>query len=497
MHAPSQRCYSREIIGAADEALWSKLTVTGPWIVSSLLLAAIASQPPGPNVLFLLVDDLGWSDLGCYGSDYHETPHLDRLAREGMRFTQAYAASVCSPTRASIMTGKHPARLHLTIWHEGSLRAVTDRKLIPPKTVSNLPLEEVTLAEILKEAGYRTAHVGKWHLGDAGHYPEAQGFDLNVAGTFWGAPARYFFPYRGPSEYTTEHRYVPGLGWGKPGDHLCDRLTDEAIRLIDHAKDEPFFLNLWFHDPHTPIEGKPDLVEHYARKGGEGKRSRNPKYAAMVHNLDQNIGRLLRHLEETGLAERTVVVFLSDNGGYTNEYRGTVVTSNAPLRSGKGSLYEGGIRVPLLVRWPGVTKPGSVSTEAVVTMDLYPTLAEIAGAPLSRDQRLERDGLSLTGLFRDPATTLPRSDLHFHYPHYYFNTSPVSAIRSGDWKLLEYYEDRRVELYDLAKDLGEANDLAGQMPEKATELTNKLDAWRKSVHAQLPTPNPDYRTSED
>ncbi|MFO0946900.1 MAG: sulfatase [Planctomycetota bacterium] len=457
-----------------------------------ILLSTCLVDAARPNVLLILADDLGWSDLGCYGADYHETPNLDRLASQGTRFSQAYTASVCSPTRASIMTGKHPARLHITIWFEGSLRPVTDRKLIPPQTVSHLPLQEVTLAERLQSAGYRTIHVGKWHLGDAGHYPETQGFDVQVGGTFWGAPASYFFPYRGPNQNTAEHRYVPGLGFGKPGDHLCDRLTDTAIQFMDQVKEEPFFLNLWYHDPHTPIEAKPDLVKRYEDKKREGLNHQNPKYAAMVENLDENIGRILQYLEKIGLAERTVVVFLSDNGGYTNEFRGTVVTNNSPLRSGKGSLYEGGIRVPLLVRWPGVTKPGSVCQTPVTSMDLCSTLAEIAGVPLQEAEIRERDCLSMTGLLRNPDSKLSRDDLYFHYPHYYFNTSPVSAIRSGDWKLLEYHEDKHVELYDLGTDLGESTDRAKNLPEKAAELRWKLHAWRKAVDAQMPTANPDF-----
>ena len=318
--------------------------------------AAFATARP-PNVVFILADDLGWSDLGCYGADLHETPHLDQLAREGVRFTQAYAMPVCSPTRASILTGRHAARLHYTIWREGALQPPRDQPLLPPPTIADLPASEVTLAEVLKGAGYLTFHVGKWHLGDAAHSPETQGFDLNIGGTHWGAPATYFYPFRGPSGSSGEFRYVPGL-LGKPGDYLTDRLTDEALKLMDHAGDRPFFLNLCFHCPHTPIEGKQKLVEHYRSKLKPGLRHQNPGYAAMVQTVDDNVGRILAGIAERGLADRTLVIFASDNGGYVNTNRGLQVTDNSPLRSGKGSLYEGGIRVPLIVRLPGLTARG-------------------------------------------------------------------------------------------------------------------------------------------
>lgn len=271
-----------------------------------------------PNVVFILADDLGWGDLGCYGADLHQTPHLDRLAREGVRFTQAYAMPVCSPTRASILTGRHAARLHLTIWREGALEPPHDQPLIPPSAIADLPTSEVTLAEVLKEAGYLTFHVGKWHLGDAAHSPETQGFDLNIGGTHWGAPATYFYPFSGPYGSSREFRYVPGLGLGKPGDYLDDRLTDEALKLMNEAGDRPFFLNLCFHCPHTPIEGKARLVEYFQSKLKPGLRHRNPGYAAMVQTLDENVGRVLARLEERGLASRTLVIFASDNGGYVN-----------------------------------------------------------------------------------------------------------------------------------------------------------------------------------
>ncbi len=436
----------------------------------------------------MLADDLGWSDLECYGADLHKTPHIDRLAQEGIRFTHAYAMSVCSPTRAAILTGKHAARLHMTTWRESSLSrgAGTDRDvrlLRPPATRHDLPHEEITMAELLKARGYLTFHVGKWHVGDAGHSPETQGFDVNIGGTHWGAPATYFHPFRGPFGASREVRYVPGLGLGKPGECLTDRFTDEAIELIDAAGERPFYLELWFHNPHTPIEAKPDIVERFSREIKPGLRHQNPQYAAMIHTLDQNVGRLLRHLDRRRLTRNTLVIFASDNGGYINEFRGRKVTDNTPLRSGKGSLYEGGIRVPLIARFPGVTPHGVVCEEPVVCMDLCPTFADFAGA-----QTTSADGLSLTHLLRNPRARLGRDAIFFHFPHYYPTTTPVSAVRVADWKLLEYFEDDRVELFNLREDIGETRDLAARQPQRANELRARLAAWRSEVNAQAPNP---------
>lgn len=451
---------------------------------------AWCAPAPGPlNVVFILADDLGWADTGPYGADLHETPHLDRLAAGAMRFTNAYAAApVCSPTRASIMTGKHPARLHMTIWYEGSQRPPQNRRLIPPVTNGDLPHEEVTIAEALKARGYATAHVGKWHLGSAGYYPETQGFDVNIGGTFWGAPPTYFSPYRGTFG-NSEFRYVPGLEWGEPGEYLPDRFTTEALRVIDKSAGRPFFLNLCHHSVHTPIEGKAELTARYRDRIKPGMHHKNAAFAAMVRSLDDSVGRVLAKLDQSGLADRTVVIFTSDNGGFTGKFKGETVNSNHPLRSGKGSLYEGGIRVPLLIRWPGVTRPGSVSDEPVTSCDFYRTIAGMTGA----EAGAAADGVSIVPLLKDPAASLDRDALYFHYPHYYETTSPVSAIRSREWKLLEYYEDGRLELYNLSRDPGEARNLASGMPQKAAELQARLRAWLDSVAAQKPRPNPNYR----
>jgi arylsulfatase A len=480
-------------IGARLSRRLSRLAALG------ILFFHVASAAPHPpNVVFMLADDLGWSDLGCYGADLHETPHLDRLAREGVRFTQAYAMPVCSPTRASILTGRHAARLHFTIWREGALQSPHDQPLLPPATTADLPASEVTLAEVLKGAGYLTFHVGKWHLGDAAHSPETQGFDLNSGGTHWGAPATYFYPFSGPSGSSGEFRYVPGLGLGKPGDYLDDRLTDEALKLMNQAGDRPFFLNLCFHCPHTPIEGKQKLVELYRTKLKAGLHHQNAGYAAMVQTLDENVGRVLARLKERGLADRTLVIFASDNGGYVNTHRGLQVTDNSPLRSGKGSLYEGGIRVPLIVRLPGVTPPGATCEEPVVCVDFFPTILELCGLSGSGQPVPLKtlDGLSLVPLLKQPKSRLQRDALFFHYPHYYPTTTPVSAVRSGDWKLLEYFQDNHVELYGLGDDPAEQHDLATQQPERVAQLRTRLQDWRKEVGAQLPLANPVYQPKQ-
>ena len=476
--------------------------LSGIMCPSSLLAQPAQGRPSAtvgrpPNVVFIMADDLGWSDLGCYGADLHETPNLDHLAARGVRFTDAYAASVCSPTRASIMTGKHHARLHITTWYESSASPPRNRKLLPPVAVGNLPHEEVTLAEVFQSAGYLTALVGKWHLGDAPYYPETQGFDINIGGTFWGAPKSFFFPYSGLGASGNEYRYVPHLELGQPGEYLTDRLTDEALRVIDAAGDRPFFLYLAHHAVHTPIEAKPELVARYAAKMKPGMRHRNPKYAAMVQSLDEGVGRVLDRIERRGIADRTVVIFTSDNGGFVNEFDRMRVTDNAPLRSGKGSLYEGGVRVPLIVRWPGVTPEGAVCREPATCADFYPTLLEIAGLKGDPKHIAGLDGQSLVSLLKAPDSRLGRYALYFHYPHYYATTTPVSAIRDGTLTFLEYHEDGKGELYDLSSDPGESEDLSAKMPDKVEDLRDRLHLWLRRVNAQMPSPNPDFKPRRD
>jgi arylsulfatase A-like enzyme len=463
----------------------------------AIMRAAVA--PGGgrkrPNFVFILTDDLGWADLGCYGSTFYETPNLDRLAAGAVRFTDAYAACcVCSPTRVSIMTGKYPARVGLTNWLTGGIR----KKLIGAPYIKQMPLEEVTIAEALKAGGYATGFVGKWHLGAEPYWPEHQGFDVNVAGCHAGSPiGGYFAPWGNPR-----------MTDGPRGQYLTDRLTDEGIKFIEANRNRPFFLYQSYHTVHTPIQAKKELIEKYKAKAAgldaaklradlpeadfkaRGAQS-HPVYAAMVESMDTNIGRILAALERLGLADSTAVIFMSDNGGLsTSRGRGGAPTSNVPLRAGKGWVYEGGIREPMIIRWPGVTRPGATCREPVTSTDFYPTMLEMAGLKPRPQQHV--DGVSLIPLLKG-AASLGRKAIFWHYPHYSPQGGrPACAVRAGDYKLLEFFEDRHVELYDLAKDIGERNDLAARMPEKAAELRKMLGEWLKSVDAKMPAPNPKW-----
>ncbi len=473
---------------------WLSRSLVG-WSYALLVLLVLFPLPARSapmNVVFVLADDLGWSDLQCYGSDLHETPHLDRLAASGIRFTHAYApAPVCTPTRAAIMTGKHPARLHMTIWSEGALKGPVDRLLKQAHSLHDLPLSEVTLAEHFQKAGYLTAVVGKWHLGDANHAPETQGFDVNMGGTHWGAPQTFWWPYRGTGRFGNEYRYVPHLEFGKPGEYLTDRLTDEALKVIDHAASvqRPFLLFLNHHAPHTPIEAKEADVEYFEAQRKPAHHHQHPVYAAMIRSLDQSVGRVVERLQQLKLEKNTLIVFTSDNGGYLGaaKYRNQdlPITSNWPLRSGKGSLYEGGVRVPLIVHWPGKTPAGSVSSTPVVLTDWFPTLLKQVHSELPETL----DGLDLSGLLSDPQHALARTEFYWHYPHYYHipATAPCGAIRDGNYKLIEWFETNRVELYDLEHDSSEEHDLSQAQPERVDQLRRKLRAWREEVKAEMPT----------
>lgn len=440
-----------------------------------------------PNILLILADDLGWADLGCYGADLHQTPNIDRLALAGVRFTDAYAASpVCSPTRASIMTGKHPARLHITTWYgdavDPSVNKQKNAKLIVPHSQHNLPHEEVTVAEVLQQAGYVTAHLGKWHLGDSRHDPQTQGFDVNIGGTFSGCPASFFHPF-----IDADGNPMPNLQTGVEGEYLTDRLTDEALEILEQQSSRPFFLSLNYYSVHTPIEGKPELVERYRQEIKPESLHRNPAYAAMVHSLDEGVGRILQKLDTLGIAERTVVILFSDNGGAHYQHKNQTITNNSPLREGKGTLYEGGTRVPLIVRWPGVSHAGTVCRRPVISTDLYPTILDIASLSGDPEHNAAVDGRSLVPLLKQPAARLDRDELCWHFPHYYYGmNTPVSSIRAGDWKLMEYLQEGRVELYHLKHDLGEKKDLAPELPAKAEELRRRLHAWRRRVDAPMP-----------
>ncbi|MEM9186157.1 MAG: sulfatase [Planctomycetota bacterium] len=473
---------------------------------SLLILYVCAPAAAAPNIVFFLVDDLGYADVGCFGSTFYETPNIDGLASTGARLTNAYAAcQVCSPTRASIMTGKYPARLATTDYF-GALQPRGWRrntKLLPAPYADRLPKDETTLAEALRGAGYKTFFAGKWHLGPKGSWPEDHGFDINKGGCTWGQPkgkGRYFSPYGNPR-----------LEDGPDGEHLTRRLADEACRFIEgHTRDrpdQPFLAYLSFYTVHTPLMAPAPLNKKYReKKAALGIVDRyaddasndyqtirvrrvqgNPVYAAMVESLDSAVGRVLEAIARLGLDEETMVVFTSDNGGFST--RGGP-TSNTPLRAGKGWVYEGGIREPTIVRWPGVTKPGSTHSGVVTSTDYYPTLLEAAGLPLSPTQHL--DGVSFAAGLRGEAVA--RGPIYWHYPHYgNQGGSPSAAIRDGRWKLIEWYEDGRLELFDLQVDVGEQNNLAATNLQELERLKRLLDDWRAEVGARLPTPNPGFK----
>lgn len=439
------------------------------------------AKAPSPNIVFVLVDDLGWADGSCFGSQFYQTPNLDKLASNGTRFTQAYAAcAVCSPTRASLLTGKYPARLHLTDWIPGE-SAPNKSRFKVPSWQQSLPIKETTLAEVLKKLGYVTANIGKWHLGGAGSLPQDHGFDLNVAGGDTGHPASFFWPFGAKND---SHR-VPELAerGGKDGDYLTDQLTDEALQFIEKNKAKPFYLNLCHYAVHAPLMGKSELIERASLRppaNGQG----NTTYASMLMSVDQSLGRIMHKLDELHLSKNTLIVFTSDNGGAVH-FGKPIATSNWPLRDGKGSAYEGGLRVPLIVKRPGQVK-GDLCETPVITMDFFPTLAALAGAPRSLT-RTAVDGKNFLPVLKSSKVPL-HSELFWHYPHYWNGgkVSPYSVARIGDWKLIRCYESGRDELYNLKNDISETNDLSAGNPAKTKVMVDRLNAWLKSVGAQLP-----------
>jgi len=451
------------------------------------------------NFLFLLVDDMGWADIGANGSKFHETPHIDRLAKSGMRFTQGYAAgSVCSPTRASIMTGKHPVRVDITDWIPGQSNLSTN-PLLHPEDRHSLPLEEVTIAEELKQHGYQTFFAGKWHLGKAGEWPTDQGFDINIGGHHKGSPpGGYYAPWTNPA-----------LKAKKKGEYLTERLTDESAKFLEtRDKSKPFLLYLSYYNIHTPIQPYRKRIDHYKAKaentftgptpiqtehdGKNRMRQDNPALASMVSAVDDSVGVLLDKLEELKLNENTVVIFFSDNGGLST-LRRIGPGCNLPLRAGKGWLYEGGIREPTIISAPGITKPGSISTKPIISMDFFPTILDLAGLPLKPELHVDGDSL-LTQLKGNDSGN---RTFHWHYPHYHGSTwKPGAAIRDGDWKLIEFYHYNNFELYNLANDIGEQNNLSKTRPSKAQELREKLNKWQKKMNAQMPIPNPNYTPTQ-
>lgn len=448
------------------------------------------------NILFILCDDLGWKDLGCYGSSFYETPNLDRLGANGMRFTNAYASCpVCSPTRASALTGKYPATVGITQYLGGhKVGALCD---VP--YFDRLPQSEYSLATALKERGsYQTWHVGKWHLGPQEAWPERRGFDVNIGGCDWGHPYKGYFPPWG----------IPTLEDGPEGEYLSDRLTDEAVDLIkNRKKDRPFFLNFWPYAVHTPIQAPETLVAKYRQKAkdlgldkmdpfvpGENQWIKrrilqsDPAYAAMVENLDTNICKLVATLETEGLLEDTLIVFTSDNGGLATAEGSP--TCNAPLAEGKGWMYEGGTREPLIAHCPGLVPAGTISNVVTSTPDFYPTFLELAGiAPIPTQHT---DGVSILPAFKGDLD-YDRGPVFWHYPHYSNQGGkPGCSMRDGDWKLIEFFEDGRLELYNLREDISEEQNLASANPEIRDRMAKQLADWRSSVHALIPRPNPHW-----
>ena len=423
------------------------------------LPAAGAAQKP--NIVFILVDDLGWRDGACFGSKFYQTPQIDALAASSLRFTQAYAAcAVCSPTRAALMTGKYPARLHLTDWIPGQSAPKNSRFRSP----------------------VWTEHLGKWHLGGGKFLPQYQGFDTNIAGGAIDRPVTYFWPY-GASGNPLR---IPGLSarGGQPGEYLTDQLTDEALKFIEANQHHPFYLNFCHYAVHSPLMAKQALIDQAADQPGADGQS-NTVYAAMLSSVDESVGRIMKKLEDLQLADHTLIVFTSDNGGAVTIGK-PPATSNAPLREGKGYAYEGGLRVPLLVKMPGVTTAGSVCDTPVITMDFFPTLLELAGAA-SAAGRTALDGVSFAPLLRGETET-PHPELFWHYPHYWNKVTPYSVARVGNWKLIRFYETGTEELYNLQSDLSETNNLASVNPVKRKELSTRLDAWLLEVGAQMPVP---------
>ena len=462
-----------------------------------------------PNIVFFLIDDLGWTDLGCYGSTFYETPNIDQLASEGMLFSDAYSSCpVCSPSRASIMTGKHPARLNITDWIPGN--DPNDKLLLGTQDNHELGLSERTIAEYLGEEDYKTGFIGKWHLGDEGYYPEDQGFDLNKGGHDAGQPATYFYPY------TNDHEKwdVPGTSGGSDGEYLTDRHTSDAVSFITTNKKTPFFLMLSHYAVHTPIESRPELENKYEAKKGllpdlnipskiEGiaqskMRQDNPTYAGMIESVDHSVGVIMEELKQLNLLENTIIVFTSDNGGLSTLIDRDGPTSTLPLRAGKGWLYEGGIRIPLIIKWDDHIKSLSRTDIPVMNTDLFPTLLEMTGI---WDDDLEIDGHSLASIL-DGSNGINQNEidealfdrsLYWHFPHYHgAGTTPSAAIRNGEYKLIYWYENDEIELFSLKSDIGEHDDIKNSIPKKALELKNELNRWQLDIGALHPTKNPNF-----
>ncbi|MFC1725462.1 sulfatase [candidate division KSB1 bacterium] len=451
------------------------------------------SKDRKPNIVFLYIDDMGWKDTGFMGSRYYETPNIDKLAEGGKIFTNAYAnAPNCAPSRACLLSGQYSPRHGIYTVNSSERGSKFRRKIIPVPNNTVLPSDIVTFPEVLRSSGYTCGHFGKWHLGDKTEtLPTGQGFDKNAGGNLAGHPKSYFSPYSNKN-----------LEDGPEGEYLTDRLNDEAIRFIENNRDNPFFLYLSHYAVHSPIRGKKEILNKYKNKPGIGGQ-KDPVYAAMIESIDIGVGNILEKLQELNLIESTVIFFFSDNGGVVGPRK---TTSNKPLRGGKGMLYEGGIREPAFVYWPGVVKPDSKCDEPVIGTDLFPTFLEIAGCEIPDEKIL--DGKSIVPLLKGEKE-LEREALFWHFPAYlegkadgardpYFRTRPCGAVRKGDWKLIEYFEDGDLELYNLKDDIGETENLTLKMPEKVDELFKLMVEWRRSVNAPVPKEkNPFYDPEKD
>jgi arylsulfatase A-like enzyme len=461
------------------------------FIAACLLLgcsAAFGEVPPRPNIIFILADDLGYTDVACYGSKYYETPNIDRLAAEGMRFTDGYACGPnCQPTRAALLSGQYGPRTG--VYTVGNINRFNwqSRPLRPVENVTRLPMDKVTIANALKQAGYATGMFGKWHLGnDPEHHPSKRGFDEAIASS------GLHFDFR--TDPKTEY---------PQGQYLADFLTDHAVDFIERHQSEPFFLYLPHFGVHSPHQAKKELVKRFKKKPAAGGHH-DPKYAAMIASVDESVGRIMEKLDELGLSENTLVIFSADNGGVGGYQRAGLdkegITDNAPLKGGKGMLYEGGVRVPYVFRWKSKIEPGQTNVTPIISVDLYPTLVEIADADLPADYTL--DGTSYAGLLMGESPSAERNPLYWHFPGYLgagaenWRTKPVSTIRDGDWKLMEWLEDGRMELYNLAADIGEQKNLVESQPEKARQLQAKMLAWRSSVGAKMPAANDDQDSTK-
>jgi arylsulfatase A len=433
---------------------------------AALALCSASAAPAGrPNIIVILADDLGWADLSCYGNTFNETPNLDRLAQQGVRFTQFYAGAVCSPTRANLQSGQNEARVGITVHIPGHWRPFA--RMVEPPNALNLPLEIETFAERLGAAGYRTGYFGKWHLGEDEFGPTAQGWQTAIELTGNTVPAR--------------------IAPGNP--RTAGFLTEKAVEFIESNRNQPFLLMVSHYAVHLPISTTPELLKKYRAKKPMPNYPSRPDYAGLLQELDDSVGRITDAVDRLGLDRTTLVVFVSDNGGLETQQDGTIITSNAPLRGEKGTVYEGGIRVPCIVRWTGTVPAGRESPAIASTVDLHPTFLDLARVPATKSQVL--DGVSLLPHLRNPGTPVRRDALFWHLPHYHHAT-PASAMRQGDWKLIEWFEDGSLELYHLASDVGERNNVAGREPERVKTMHAALKAWRKDVQAQMPQRNPAY-----